>query len=421
MRSTMEWNLSSWIFDHWQRKLVAVLAALVIWIFVNNSITDTKTVSNIAVKVINLPSDKAIIGLLPNGLLSRRVTLTLSGTKDVINDLEASDIEVLLDASAVDSNEWVVDITKKNLVSLNPAINLARHITQVEHSDFVIPLSRLVTAKVPVDISTPIGEAPNGYIFIDVWPQRLFQTITGPEEEVKRIEAKGLQLQFDLSQISKSDLDQARTMSNTLKDSQAYQNDDEVFFFVPNKWKKVVIPYPEQIEEELNDPDARYLHISFLQKQLLPLNLSVPIRVYYPVKTLEQLNPTAYPLALNPEKMAVDKGAMLIKTSLYVYAVSHFFLDTVKNNLEIAIIASPREERQVLQWSLEVVDALELENTYVAVLLANEQPIYGGGRRREQALRQRFRNYMQGLGLYQGQNQKLQLECVLETGKIVVK
>ena len=71
-------------FHNWQRKLVAALAAIVIWMFVNNSINDTVTISNVPVRIINLPPDKTIPGLLPNGVLGRRLTLTLTGSKDVV-------------------------------------------------------------------------------------------------------------------------------------------------------------------------------------------------------------------------------------------------------------------------------------------------------------------------------------------------
>lgn len=414
----MELNFSRWILEHWQRKLVAVLTAIVMWFVVNNSIIDTKTIPNIAIKVINLPADKAIVGLLPNGLLSRRITLTLTGTSDVIADLEASDIEVVLDASTVDTDEWVVDITKKNLVSLNPSINLSKHITQVEYSDFVIKLSRLVTLQIPLTILPPTGEPPPGYLFIDIWPQRLFQTLTGPEEQIAPLATKGLYYQLDLSQVTSADLEKAKLMGGA-----AHGSKNELSFFVPMNWKKVKVPLRDGLEEELNDPDSKYLHLTFLPIQWLPIDGKVPIRSYYPVSSASTINSQSHPLATG-DKVIEEFGLTLLKMPLYVYEVSQLFLDHIKDNLEVDIMAATPEGRRTLLWSLNVIDAQELENRYVAAILHDEPAIYGaisGGRQREVMLRRRFRAYLQQLSLYQHPDQKLYLECTLEVDKIVVK
>ncbi|MFA6916192.1 MAG: hypothetical protein WC222_07330 [Parachlamydiales bacterium] len=413
-----ESRLYRFFFDHWQRKVVALFSAVILWLFVNHSITDTKTLPNIPIKIINLPADKTVVGLLPNGTLSKRITLTLSGTKDVIQDIEPSDVEVVLDASSVDTNEWIVDITKKNLVSLNPDINLASHITQVEHPDFVIHFSRLITARVPIHILPPIGEAPYGYEYMDIWPTRLFQTITGSEEEIAEIQAKKIQLEIDLSLISKADLEGLK--NNVVSGVEI----NEVSFYIPPKLRKIFIPYREGLEEDINDPEAKNLHITFLIKQWLPIAGPLPIRVFYPLNLAETLNPDSHPLALN-EKIAKIKGINVIKQSFYLYGVNKLFLDVVKDSLEIAIIAAPREEREVLEWGLNIVDAHELENTFVALLLANDQPVknLGGGglRRRELLLRQRFRNFMHNLALYLRPEHKLVLDAVVEKDSIIVK
>src|ERR1700761_2105489 len=148
----MESMISRFFLHNWQRKLVGLLTAIIIWLFVNHSINGTKTIANVPIRIINLPSDKTISGLLPNGMLTRRIALTVTGTMNVVEELEAGDLEVLIDASLADSDEWVVQITKKNLVSLNPSIDLRHHITQLEHTDLVIKLSRLITAKIPITI-----------------------------------------------------------------------------------------------------------------------------------------------------------------------------------------------------------------------------------------------------------------------------
>ena len=89
----MESVIRRMFLHNWQRKLVAVLTAIVIWLFVNHSINETKTIFNVPIRIINLPPDKTIPGLLPNGMLSRRITLTLTGAKDVIEEMEPGDLE----------------------------------------------------------------------------------------------------------------------------------------------------------------------------------------------------------------------------------------------------------------------------------------------------------------------------------------
>ncbi len=167
----------NFFLENWQRKLIALISATVIWLLVNHSITSTRVIPNVPIRIVNLPSDKTVQGLLPNGLLSKRVTLTVSGSKDVVDQLEPGDLEIIIDASNK-GDEWIVQVSKKNLVGLNPDIDLLRNITQVTHNEFIIKLSRLITDKIPVMILPPIGEPPQGYQFLDIWPQRLTHTVS---------------------------------------------------------------------------------------------------------------------------------------------------------------------------------------------------------------------------------------------------
>jgi len=49
------------------RKLVAILTAIIIFFFVNQSLTVTKVVNNVSIRLINIPPQKTVEGLLPNG------------------------------------------------------------------------------------------------------------------------------------------------------------------------------------------------------------------------------------------------------------------------------------------------------------------------------------------------------------------
>lgn len=405
-------------FKHnWQRKLVALLSAVVIWLFVNHSITEVKTIPNIPVRVVNLPANKTIPGLMPNGILAKRVTLTLSGTKEVIDDLEPGDMEVLLDASTADQDDWIVQISKKNLVSLNPSIDLLHHINQVSHNDFIIKLSPLVTAKIPVTIHAPEGEPPKEYEFLDIWPQKLTQTVSGPQSDIDRLKEEGLELTFNLNDITKTELD-------ALKGQAVTGHNDEIAFIVPKKWKQVSIPFRHHVMEELNDPDAQNLRINFLRKSFLSVDRPIPIRMYYPLETLDILNPQTAVIA--PGKgIELKDDIFLISVPLYAVDVSKLFLDIVRNNLEIVLIAASATERESLQWSLQIVDPKALEDAYVAASIgAFTYTKFGQAnvaKKQEAMLRRRFRDYMEKFNLYIEQDKKLKIRSYLLDNKIIVE
>lgn len=408
----MESLINTLFLYQWQRKLMAFVTAMVIWFFVNYSITSSKTIPSVPIRVINLPTDKTIYGLLPNGFLSKRTTLTLTGTRDVIDQLEPGDLEVIVDVSYLPS-DGIVSISKKNLVSLNPNFNLPKHVTSVAHSEFVIKMSPMLTEKVPILINHPAGKAPLGYEFLDLWPVTLSQTVSGPQEQVLDLKNKGLELTFNLNEIVKEQLD-------VLKGSALY--DDEISFLVPDQWKRIEIPFSMRGLESLNDPEAKNLQINFLRKQLLPIKNELPIHVYYPLKTSATINPTTFPLAASAF-IQIKHDLPLLVLSLFANNVSKLFLEIVKDNIEIDIVAAPETEREKLEWGISFIDDAHLEDTYVAFLLSNTKAadsLQGKNFERERHFRQRFRLYIQQFALYLSPQYKLELESRLEEGKIKV-
>jgi hypothetical protein len=411
----METVIRTIFINNWQRKFVALIAAIIVWVLVDHSIIDTKNIPNVPVRIINLPQDKTILGILPNGILQKRITLSLTGSKDVIHELEPGDLEVVLDASTASSDEWVVQINKKNLVSLNPDIDLLHNVTQVDHSEFVIMLSRLVTAKIPIAILPPVGEPPNGYEFLDIWPLKLTQTISGPEEEVQKLKSRGLDLTFDLSEISLSDLD-------SIKSSPGNFHDDEIRYLVPNKWKQILIPFHNNALEDINDPEAQVLRIYFLRKQVLPVESKIPLAVFYPLQTSDSINPNTVQLSAG-KYVEMRDGIPVFTIPLYVKDVSRLFLSIVRDSLVLNITAAPQKERQILEWSLGVINAKELEDTYVAFLithLSNGKSQAPLPKKREALVRKRFRDYLQRLKLFTSVDQKLKIESMIEDGKISI-
>ncbi len=412
----MESLIARLFLQNWQQKLVALISALVIWFFVSQSIIETKIIPRVPIRIVNLPRDKTILGLNPNGLLSKRITLTLTGTKDVIHTIETGDLEVLIDASIIDHDDWVLQINKKNLVSLNPSIDLKNHIRQVSHTENVIRLRPLITEKVQITIQEPTGKPPAGYEFLDVWPHQLMQTLSGAEEEIQHLKITGLEVTFDLNQITAADLD-------AIKNTRDHLQDDEVSFTVPNKWKKILIPFHENALEDFNDPDAQYLRLDFLRKEVLPVKNIIPVRIFYPFKFSETLNPKTYTL-LTEAPIEEKNHLTFLTTPLFAKGVSRLFLDIIKENMEITIIAAPKSERDLLQWTIDVADVHDLEDIYVAFLISSMKQSKNNqdsiSKNREQLLRQRFRDYLQKLTLYRNPEDKLSLEAKLEQNVIKV-
>lgn len=402
------------LFIHnWQRKLLALFTAIILWFFVSHTITDTKMIRNVPIRISNLPADKTIVGLLSNGLLNKKINLTLTGSKDVIDEIETGDFEVNVDASIIDHPDWALQITKKNLVSLNPAIDLSNNISSVSHSDFVIKLNRLVTAKVPITIMPPTGESPPGYEFLDIWPQKLMQTISGPEEEINRLKAKGLELTFNLDEITKAELD-------ALKPPQG-DNNNEVSFFVPYDWKQISIPFRGYNIEEINDPDAQNLRVDFLRQEFLPIESAVSVHPFYPFKNFSSINPSSVHL-VKGDQLIDKEGIMVFARPLYVKNVSRLFLSIIRDYLEIVIVAEPKGNGETLPWGLEVITPAYLEEIYVAKQMASagkeiSTPLL---KKRELLYRNRFRSFLQNLALYISPDHKLNIESSIKDKKIII-
>lgn len=405
-------SIVHFFLHQWQRKLLAIGTALIIWILVNQSINATKTISHVPIRVVNVPANKTIQGLLPSGFLTKQTTLTLTGTKNVVEQLEPGDLEILLDVSNHPENS-LVQIAKKNLVSLNPNINLANHITSVAHNELMIKLSPLLTDKIPITIQPPIGTPPEGYDFLDIWPMTLMQTVSGPREQILHLKNKGLELTFNLNEITKEELD-------ALKEIQEGPYKDEVSFYVPESWKKINARLLVNRLEPINDPEAKNLQIDFLCKELIPIKENIPITVFYPLKNSATINPETYPLASNLF-VQYHNQISILKVPLFAYHVSRLFLEVIKDNIEINVVAAPKTEREKLEWSVVTIDDTHLEDMYVAFLFSMKGGAGSKTQEREAHFRQRFRFYMQKFALYLANQQPLELDNGLKEQQVVVQ
>ncbi len=406
MVGCMETFLRRLFIENFPRKLFSIVAAIVIWLIVNASISTTRVFPRVPVRVVNLPPNKTIHGMMPDGFLDKRIAVTLTGSKAVIDKLGPQDFDVVLDASNK-GDEWVATVTKNNLVSLKSDVQLAQAVTSLAHSELVIHLSRLVSDRVPVYILPPKGEAPEGYQLLDVWPKQLQQAISGPEEDVDQLKESGLDLSFDLSLITKEDLDTVR--GDNL-------GEDEVSFFVPEEWKKVRIPFLNNALEPLNSPEANKLRIDFLYSSLQPLNNALPVSIFYPAVSISTVNPQT--LFLKPGGILEENhGEMLLQIPLYVDDVSRLFLDIVKDHVEIVVIPVVTENTVAFRWDVQFMDCHHLEEAFVTLALSSEydtdirtsETFRQHLQQREAFFRERFREYIHRFTLYVARDVPLDL------------
>ncbi|HEY5235755.1 MAG TPA: hypothetical protein VIJ14_06225, partial [Rhabdochlamydiaceae bacterium] len=388
----------------------SLFLAIVIWLVVNHSLTTTKILENVPVRLINIPVGMTVEGLQPNGMLSKKISLTLQGNKTELGTIVSNDIEIVLDAMDK-SDEWLATITRKNLLALNPDVNLSKAIKRVVIQRLPVNFTRLVTEKIPVVVTQPIGEAPRDYQFLDIWPYRLTMTVSGPEAVIKQLKAKGMNLTFNLNDISRADLE-----------SQDYIT-DEVSFFVPDAWKEISIPSLSDRPFTIDDPQVNELRIDFVRSDLHPIAKAIPINLFFPPEHSLTLNPETYSLALGG---LVQKfhGLHLLRKSLYAKGVSHLFVELVQDMLEISILLSPKTEKKQLDWSVQFLNPRVLEDKYVSILMSDDSsndndPSYT--KRREEYLRGRFRHYMNRFQLYKSDREKFDLKVELQDQQITIE
>ena len=400
--------------DNWPRKAIALVLAIIVWFAVAQSLQTSKTFGNVSVRVVNIPKGLTVEGMQTNGTLAKKITLVLKGNKSTLEKLTSNDFEVVVSAEG-HIGEWVATITKKNLVPLNPEINLIQGVKSVVSKNVIIKLTDLVSEKIPVIIAKPIGEAPKGYQYLDTWPYRLYVTIDGPKQTVNKLKKRGLKLTLNLNDISTADL-------NALESTSKVGKSDVVSYYVPNHWKEISVPELSQTPIPIDDPNSKYLRIDFVRLDLIPITTPIPIDLFFFPKTANVLNPSKVRLATN-ELVKTVNGIKIFAKPLTAKGVSETFLNVIKDYLEIVVVATPVQEDQSMRWYAQIIGAQTLENRYVDILksdVSNQELSELHPQVREEYLRNRFRSYMNRFRLYDENDQPLKLFITRKGGQIYV-
>lgn len=403
---------------NWQLKLISLTAAILLWLFIDHSIIEVKTIPNVPIRIVNLPVNKTIAGLMPNGIYKKRIALTLVGSRDVVHELEPGDIEVIVDASMIDRDDWILRIGKKNLISLNPSIDVANSIKNVTHNEFVIKMAKVITAEVPLKISSPIGELPDGYELLNIWPLELKHNLTGPRDDILSLKEKGLKVTFNLSDLSKEELDKA------YKEAQE-DGMDEFSVKIPTKWKFVHVGFRNNAMEEFNDPDAEYLQLDILKRDLVLVGQELPIQLFYPIKTSSALNPLTTQLVIGG-KVEEKNGIPLLIAQTFMKGVSKTFVEVIKGNVELEVLVTEPSLASSLMYSVNIVSSQYLESIYVSVMSERlskdgEGEIRQFNRQREKILRERFRKYLKRTQLWSSSSQLFVLDPVLRNSEVIIQ
>ena len=277
-------------------------------------------------------------------------------------------------------------------------------------------MTNLVTEEIPVSITRPIGEAPRGYQFLDVWPYNLNVKISGPEDVIKRLKLKEQKLTFNLNDISKAQLDALASHQNT-------EQSGIVSFFVPDQWKQINIPLLSDIPIEIHDTQDKTLRIDFIRYNLIPLDSSILVSMFYPPEYSSALNPLS--LQIHPNSLVTEnKGIFMIHTPLYAKGTDRLFAQIVKDWIQIVIIASPKSLGQPLEWSLQFINSAQLEDEYVKTLMldiSDEDIRQMRPSLREEYLRNRFRSYMNRFELFKSENIRFELNATVEENFVEIE
>jgi hypothetical protein len=403
--------LKSVFYYQWKRKLFACFLSIFFWFIVNHSLSTTRTLLNVPIRVVNLSPFVTIDGIETGGKLAKKINLTLVGNKKIIDSLQSSDLEIVLDATG-HHNEWPILITKKNLATPYSDLDLNTGISKVVHQPFSLHLSKLVTEKITIQITNPIGEAPRGYQFLDVWPYKLELTVTGPEEVLKKTEQTDLKLTFNLSEVTKTQLD---LMSQEPERGTC----DVVCFPIPETWKVIRIPSLSNVPLMINDPKAKLLRFDFIRYEFLPIENKIPIYFFYHPSFLSTCNPENITIDVH-QPVCYTKGVYYLDLPLYVSGVDKTFLDLVKDHIQIVVDVNAHM-KQKLNWSIQIISAQRLENEYVEHFLTrfdheDLKPVHSN--LREEYFRNRFRSYMQRLRIFNTYGAKLSINFSMENFKI---
>ncbi|ETR79982.1 hypothetical protein X556_0697, partial [Chlamydia pneumoniae B21] len=155
--------------------------------------------------------------------------------------------------------------------------------------------------------------------------------------------------------------------------------------------------------------------------ECIPLNLNLPVFLFFPVTFIQTMNPLEYSLDPVPP-IILNHGIHQINIPLYVKDVSRQFLDVVKNNMALTIVMPSPQDPSSINWAIEFLDEKTLENTFLQTIIAQEHGILHDIALIDEAgIRHRFREYLRKLALFTADGEPLNLIAEIKNNKVVIQ
>ncbi len=179
------------LLNNWVLKLASLVLAVVIWFLVVqiNDPPDTKTFSNITVKLINtelLQEQNKVYEVVDN---TDTVSVTVRAPKSVFEVLRASDIIAEADVSKItDINTIAIDFSIQNVDDWD-SIEGNRDVVRLNVED-----KRTRWIKV---VYNTVGEVAENYMIASAEPDQNIIEISGPKSAVDRVSYAGVEIDVE--------------------------------------------------------------------------------------------------------------------------------------------------------------------------------------------------------------------------------
>jgi YbbR domain-containing protein len=180
----MSLNIKEKILENWMLKILAILLAWILWLFIQGEPSRTPTMVTAPVKV-QVPEGMEISSGLPS-----TVQVTIRGT--------AQSLTCNIDLKDAKEGENKITLTRDNIEAPN---RLGIEVTQVNPSQITLMLEKTISKMVPITVPVQ-GEVADGYEIYEKIPSPSVVEITGPRSYIKPVE------EVSTDVIDVSDLDQ---------------------------------------------------------------------------------------------------------------------------------------------------------------------------------------------------------------------
>lgn len=408
----MSGSVKTFFTKNWPKKVLSILLAVIIWSLINKSLSTTKVISNIPVRVKNVPEKKALSQANLSHVLNKRAKVSLQGYKGSLDSLTAEDFEIVIDARDKPS-QWSEKISKYHLRSTNPSVSL-QQVNQASAEPIDVKITQLVTKKIPIIVTRSMGSAPVGYEFLNIWPTRLYMSVSGPEEVLEKLEKRGYSFTYNLSNIPEAEL-------NVLLHDTSETQEGIISYPIPDTYKQIFLPELSSAPLKINDPRAKELRVYLLKDEFLPFPGKLPISLHVAPEALAKA--TANQLKIKTSTLVTrQKGIPVFAKSLMVKGVSKHFLAVVKNNVRLLVSVNDKDMTSITT-SLQFINPRILEDDFVSYCLQNKvckhlesmSPLLA-----DDYLRNRFKTYMATMQLFHDKEHKVELIPMVENSMVVL-